>query len=261
MSTQTSQTEDHVSEEGPLQLGPRLVDDAARAGLTVRLIGGVAVALHSPVAAHPPFARTYEDVDLVVGSKDRKGLDEVFLAAGYVPDVAFNQIHGRERRCYDRPDGSSKLDVFIGEFTMCHTLPLDGRLAVDERTVPLADLVLSKTQIFELNDKDAYDVLAVLHDHELGPDDDDRISVPRLQELTGADWGLWRTTMRSLDRLDTVIGTIELDVAAKARLSERVAELRTVLQEAPKSRKWKMRDKVGDRVKWYTLPEDPDRNA
>jgi hypothetical protein len=32
------------------------------------------------------------------------------------------------------------------------------------------------------------------------------------------------------------------------------------IDEVPKSRRWKMRASVGDRVRWYELPEDPTRS-
>ena len=35
-----------------------------------------------------------------------------------------------------------------------------------------------------------------------------------------------------------------------------VQTLRSTLADAPKSRRWKLRDKVGERKRWYDLPEE-----
>jgi hypothetical protein len=127
--------------------------------------------------------------------------------------------------------------------------------------VTLADLFLTKAQIFELTDKDALDLACLLVDHELAEHDDDCIDMRRIATLTGADWGLWRTVTRSLDRLRTTIDALALSSQQRASIDGRIDALRSELDGAPKSAKWKLRARVGDHVRWYELPEDPDRAA
>jgi hypothetical protein len=237
-----------------------VIDAADQAGLTARLLGGVAIAIHSPTASTPVFQRGYDDIDIVIDKRSRKRIDEVVATCGYEPDVDFNNLHGRERRAYYSSE-TGKLDVFIGEFEMCHVLSFDGRLEVDHPTVSVADLLLTKGQIYELNRKDAMDLLALIADHPVGHGDDETINVDRINAVCGADWGTWRTVTRTLGTLENIVsGEPELAEYREA-IESRLGELRNEMEDSPKSTKWKMRAKVGDRKIWYALPEDPDRDA
>jgi hypothetical protein len=248
-----------MSETDLTEVGMTLVRAADDAGITARLLGGVAISLHSPSTTEAPFSRAYEDIDLMIDKKARKTIDEVATACGFAPDQEFNNMHGLERRTY-YSDEAGKLDVFVGEFSMCHTLSFDGRLEIDHPTVPLADLVLTKAQIYELNNKDAYDLLAILTDHPLGDTDDETVSRARISEVCGGDWGMWRTVNRTLATVEQLAATDESLAAQRTTLIERIGDLRAVIEAAPKSTKWKMRARVGDRKVWYTLPEDPERH-
>jgi hypothetical protein len=236
-----------------------LVDAGAALGVVARVLGGVGVALHCPSSEQEPFLREYGDLDVVVDRRGgRKHADTLFTSLGYQADVEFNTMNGPEgRRRY--LSGDQKVDVFVGAFRMCHELPLEERLGADAPTVTLADLFLTKAQIFELTDKDALDLACLLLDHELAEHDDDRIDVRRIAALTGADWGLWRTVTRSLDRLRTTADALAPE--QRATIAARIDALRSELDAAPKSAKWKLRARVGDHVRWYELPEDPDRAA
>ena len=90
-----------------------------------------------------------------------------------------------------------------------------------------------------------------------------RINVPRILDITSNDWGWWRTVTGNLDKLaqfiDTEMTPADLDVGAnpvRFDVREQVRELRQAIDEAPKSTRWKMRARVGDRVAWYSLPEE-----
>src|SRR4029450_517652 len=93
---------------------------------------------------------------------------KLFKAGGYEPHVAFNALHGGDRLLFFDNDHDRQVDVFVGVFSMCHKIPLDGRIEVDPVSIPLAELLLTKLQVVELNEKDVRDALALLHDHEVG---------------------------------------------------------------------------------------------
>jgi hypothetical protein len=247
-----------MAEADLLTLGADLVQAADDAGITARLLGGVAVALHSASAAAPPFARAYEDIDLMIEKKGRKKIDDVSRACGFAPDQEFNNLHGLERRAYYSDAG--KLDVFVGEFSMCHSLSFDGRLEIESPTIPLSDLFLTKAQIYELNRKDAYDLLAVLADHTVGEEEAGMIGAGRIREVCGNDWGFWRTVSRTLETLEEIANTDDALERARPAIVSAIGDLRQTLTAAPKSAKWKMRAKIGERMVWYALPEDPDRH-
>jgi hypothetical protein len=247
-----------MDHDDPLAIGLTLIAAADDAGMLARLLGGIAVALHSPTARLPAFRRRYEDIDIVIEKRGRKHLDALLSDCGFAPDVEFNSLHGLERRTY-YTERTGKLDVFIGEFSMCHTLSFDGRLEADHPTVALADLFLTKAQIFELNRKDALDLLALLADHPVGSSDQDTINAARIADVCCKDWGLWRTVTRTMETVEQLARTEPRVEEKRGVIVSALADLRESMESAPKSAKWKMRSKVGDRKIWYALPEDEDR--
>lgn len=137
---------------------------------------------------------------------------------------------------------------------MCHELDLRERLDLGMRTLSPADLLLSKLQIVETNEKDYLDVIALLSDQQLTTDESG-INVEYVARLCSSDWGWWRTVTMVAERTEMfareVIGLNgSSDIAAKIRaiISE--------LDSAPKTRKWKLRARMGERVRWYDLPEE-----
>ncbi len=254
--------DDGPREDRPVLVGQAtaVVDRAQEAGIVVRLIGGIAVALHSPSAHHRALRREYADIDFVAGAVERRALDDLLARVGYFPDKRFNSLHGKTRRLYFDESGSRQVDVFMSHFKMCHELPLGERLAVDSPTVPLAELFLTKAQIVQLNQKDLLDLLALLADHPVGDGDEETINADRIAKLCGADWGLAKTVTLTLDRIAEAVATDAAGVDAPA-IAGRVEQIRRAIDDAPKSMRWRARARVGERVPWYELPEDPRRGT
>src|SRR5688572_612961 len=151
--------------------GQRLLRRADEVGVPLRLLGGVAIKLRAPGELAPAFARSYADLDFVTSKKKAGPAADLFRTEGYTPHVAFNALHGGERLLFFDEEYDRQVDVFVGAFSMCHRIPLDDRLAVDSISIPLAELVLTKLQVIELNEKDVRDTLALLHDHPVGDED------------------------------------------------------------------------------------------
>lgn len=232
----------------------RITDAAASASLALRITGGVGVALRCPSAASAPLARRYADIDAIGRRRERAEIGALFAALGYVPDKAFNALHGDTRLFFWDPHNERQLDVFLDRVEMCHKIDLGARLDLDARTLSLADLLLMKLQVVETNRKDYLDLLALLVDHEL-TDDEQGINLSYLAELTASDWGLWRTTTMIAER--TVAFASELDGFTERQLvHDRVAMFLTALEVSGKSRAWRLRARVGERKRWYELPEE-----
>jgi hypothetical protein len=107
-----------------------------------------------------------------------------------------------------------------------------------------------------MNEKDIRDVCALMLDHPFGEGDAETINVKRIAEICAQDWGLWKTVMVSAGKIASHCDAYDLPGAQKLTIAERLTVLRLALDDAPKSLKWKMRAKVGDRLKWYDLPEE-----
>jgi len=235
-----------------IALARRLIE--AVDGAPVRALGGVGVTLR---AADAPAAlrRASEDLDLAAPRRARREIEKAFGAAGLEAEREFNALQGSRRQIWWTPDRSTHVDVFLGEFAMCHRLDLDHRLAVDHAAMPAADLLLMKLQVVHLNLKDVQDLAALLTTHEVGEGDDQGvIDRGRIHDVLGADWGFHTTAGDNLERLGDLVA--EHAPEAEARVRSQTAVLREELDAAPKTRGFRIRAKVGRRRRWYELPEE-----
>jgi hypothetical protein len=241
--------EDIVSE------GERLLGIASDRGVPLRLLGGVAVRLKAPEVP-PSLARQYKDIDFAVTKKGGGAADKLLREAGYEPHVAFNAMHARERGLYYDEGNGRQVDLFIEAFRMCHEIPLGKRLDVETQTVPLAELMLTKLQIIEVNEKDIRDTVLLFHGHPIADHDDGAINGGQIAKLCADDWGLWRTITANVDRCRSHVGDYELSGEDRGRVESRFDELLQRIEDEPKSRGWRRRAKVGDKKIWYELPEE-----
>jgi hypothetical protein len=235
--------------------GERLLGLAADDGVAVRLLGGVAVRLQAPDLP-PVFDRQYKDLDLAAPKGGSQAADRLLRAAGYEPHTAFNALNGKERMLFFDTAHDRQVDVFVGAFRMCHEIPFGGRLEVQDRTVPLAELLLTKLQIIELNEKDVRDTLLLVHGHEVAESDGDSINGARIAELCGADWGLWRTITQNVEKVLEHASDYDVPAPDRERIEARLREILDRIETEPKTRGWKLRAKIGERKRWYDLPEE-----
>jgi hypothetical protein len=239
----------------PVAEGARIARAALEAELDLRVAGGVGIALRCESAASPPLRREYGDVDLAGRTSDRVLITALLTHCGYIADEQFNALNGASRLLFFDTTNRRRLDVFLDRAELCHTIDLRPRLGIPGATLPLADLLLMKLQVVETNEKDLRDMAALLVDQPLADHDDGAINVAYLCELAGRDWGLWRTITMVAGRLDAhapSLGDEEIESAVR----EKVAELQSRLEAAPKTRGWRLRARLGDRVRWYELPEE-----
>ena len=168
--------------------------------MPVRLLGGVAVRIRASSGLPSSLEREYKDIDVATTRKGSGAVAKLLKEQGYEPHVGFNAMNARERLLFFDEPNRRQLDVFVSSFRMCHEIPLEQRLTVNAGTVPLAELLLTKLQIIELNEKDVRDTVALFHEHEV-TGDDSGVNAARVAELCGADWGLWRTITANLENV------------------------------------------------------------
>jgi hypothetical protein len=234
----------------------RISEEAERENLALRLLGGVAIKLRARDGLYPAFEREYADLDWITPKGASAAAQKFFETMGYTPHVRFNAMYGQERLLFFDEQHDRQVDVLVGTFRMSHEIRFGKRLALEPVTVPLAELLLTKLQIVELNEKDVKDALALLHDHQVGEEDGEAINGAHVARLCAADWGLWRTFTANLDSLGDHIGRYDLPDESKERIAGRIQELQERIEEEPKTFGWKMRSKIGDRKRWYELPEE-----
>lgn len=235
-----------------------MAEAAEREGLDLRLLGGVAIKVRAKDGLHPTFEREYADLDWITSRASSNGVQKLLADLGYSPQTRFNAINGRERLLFMDEENDRQVDVFVGAFRMSHEIPFGERLAIEPVTIPLAELLLTKLQIIELNEKDVRDSLAILNNHPVAEEDGDSINAGRVAKLCASDWGLWRTITANLESTAERSGNFDLPEGGEARITDRVRALLERIDEEPKTFGWKVRSKIGERKRWYELPEEVD---
>jgi hypothetical protein len=247
----------------PLAEGLRIVAVATGRGLQVRLMGGLAFQARC-LDWTAIVANQRRDIDLATRAKDRKALGELMMAEGYTADKQYNALYGHKQLYFVDEARQRPVDVLVDRLEMCHSFEFADRLTVADVTLPPAELLLSKLQVVKINRKDVLDALALLSEYPLAEGDDagSAISLRRITGLTSNDWGWWRTITGNLDGLRTIAESDlkpgELEFGRKSRFepAAQIATLRDAIERAPKSTRWKLRARIGDRMTWYEEPEE-----
>ncbi len=241
-----------------LQEGQRIVAEAQKNGLTMRLLGGLAIAIRCPSAQHPAIKRTYGDIDLAGFKKDGRQIREFFeKRLGYRPNEMFNALRSASRLMFFDIPNVRRVDIFLDYFEMCHKIDLRDSLKKDKMTITMADLLATKLQIVQTNEKDFKDITAILMDHELGKaDDHDTINEARIAKLCGDDWGVYKTFSTVLDKTSIMLDSFDVEAKTRENVKQKISKIKTAIENQPKSMNWKLRAKVGEKVPWYKLPED-----
>ena len=227
--------------------------------LIVRLIGALAFRTHCPQFGYlqQALGRVYTDFDFASYHRFAPDLHRLFPALGYEEDRMVSRLFGESRMLFHDPVYGRHIDVFFDRLHFSHTLPLEGRLEAESLTLPLAELLLEKLQIARINEKDVIDAIMLLREHPIAPGDMETINVDIVTGLTSRDWGLWRTVTGNLTFVAQQLAAYpQLTDDDRAVVADRVRDLRQAIDEAPKTMSWKLRARVGDRVKWYEDVEE-----
>jgi len=239
--------------EDPIEESERIAEAARKKKLGLKLLGGAGVHAHSPSAGRPPLKRKYGDLDYAMPKRDRKAVLALFRELGYEPNERFNLMNGDRRLYFFDTDHGRQVDVFVDVFKMSHEIDLRGRLDHDHPAVSPSDLLLSKLQIYEVNRKDLVDATALILDHPIKSNEEDAIDAAYVARLACEDWGLCRTVQMNIGKLRHTIEELDVD---RDLINARLDELWRAIEGGPKPLKWRMRAQVGDRMRWYELPEE-----
>jgi hypothetical protein len=232
----------------------RIVSAADREGLMVRLLGSLAFQTHCPNFGYlqAEMGRAYTDIDFAGYGRQAADVRRMLADLGYVEDREVFVVSEGGRAIFENPSSKLHVDVFYEKLDFCHVIPWNGRLEVDSPTIPLAELMLEKMQIVRINEKDVIDAIMLLLEHDLGDSDKEMINISRIAELCSQDWGLWRTVTMNLDKVRQLSQAYtQLSDENKATVATRLEGIAGRIKAKPKSLAWRLRARVGDRVKWY----------
>ncbi len=241
-----------------LEEAVRICEAAAGERITVRLAGGLAIQYLTP--EFPPRGGDRQDLDLATLSSDRRQLTRFLADRGYVGDKNFNALYGHKQLYFQSAETGRSLDVLVDRLHMCHTVEFADRLRRMPVTLDVTDLLLTKLQIVELNEKDAQDVLYLCSAYPVREGDEPgTIGLDRIRPIVGNDWGWWRTVTLNVDHITALASGDSqglVPAGGKHHAVEQLAVLGKAIETAPKSLRWKARAKVGERIRWYEIPEE-----
>lgn len=233
-------------------------------GLTMRTVGSVAIWQSLGTDLRRRFGevrRSPHDVDLLAPSGSSDLIKKLFAAVGAEPDERLIAWHGKDRHRYFHDHSGPEpveIDVFLGVPPLCHEIEFESRLDVPGPHMGVTDLFLQKAQVAEPDEKDLIDAAMLLLGHGASSSAegyDGPIDAARVAGLLGRDWGFWHTATMNLEQIRA--RAIEFaDPAESEALDAAIGVLRRAIDEADKTRKWKLRKRLGTKVPWYTPVED-----
>jgi hypothetical protein len=230
-----------------------LVNGSTAAGLTVRIVGSTGIRLHCPDASATMDAveRPAKDIDLVVRHSDRGKLRAWLEERGWVVDRDMLVAMEGERYAFHHPEAGLDLDVFVDKLEFCHTIGLNGRWEQHATTIPIEELLLQKLQVHDITSADVLDAAIVLATHDVAPGDGDGevIDCAYVAGLLARDWGFHRDATANLERVREAAPRLSGDRGR--RVEQRAVKLREAIDGTQKSRGWRMRARVGERMQWW----------
>ena len=272
MSNQVS-----ISLEEFLKESLSLAEAAKKGGAIIRVIGGFAIYMHSD---HSQECRdlqqslnrlggdrpAFTDLDVAAyGSQWKQVTEFLEKVMRFVPNRMINAVYGRDRLVYNHPVHQYQVDVFLDKLDFSHTILFgklgSGRLEIDYPTLNLADLMLEKLQIHQLNKKDMIDMLVLLLGHEVGTAQLPQVvDGKHIARTLSQDWGFWYDATTNLKKTSDLTTTLfnEGKVTREAfeKISSRISALLTMIDAEQKSKNWLKRAKDGTRKTWYREVSD-----
>jgi len=243
-----------------LQEALNLIKLGEEKGIIFRLLGSIAVRLHSPEFAHlyKGMERPLTDIDFITYSKFRPLMRPFFTDLGYRPrERLIASPAGRKRHIYVNDEKQWQVDIFFDELDMCHKVDFRGRLELDYPTITPTDILFEKMQIVKINPKDVKDTIVLLRAHDVGHGEENMINMDYVANVLSKDWGYYYTVTTNLrlvkdflDEFDVLTDEDRKDVATK------IDTLLDAIESAPKTLKWKLRAKIGTKQKWYNEVEE-----
>ena len=232
----------------------RILEASIGAGLTLRVLGSLAFQLHCPTFGYlqEKMGRVYTDIDFAGYRREAKAVRKLMADLGYTQKREIFILTEGDRAIFERANLAIHVDVFFEKLHFCHVIHWKDRLEVDSPTIPLAEMLLEKMQIVKINEKDVIDTIMLLLEHPLGDVDEETINMRLVGELCASNWGLWRTVTMNLNKVRQLSQDYDqLSDTQKTDLNSQVESALGFIDAEPKTMAWRLRARVGDRVKWY----------
>ncbi|HEY6282669.1 MAG TPA: nucleotidyltransferase family protein [Nitrososphaerales archaeon] len=235
-----------------LEAATQIIDKAETNGVRLRLLGGLAFKKLCPSAVDPRYFRENKDIDLMGKREDSRKIVKIMETLGYRPRELFNKLNLGQRLIYYDIANKRRVDLFLDEFVMCHKFNFKENILAGTYTLPITQLLMTKLQVVEKTEKEYKDLTVAFYDFDVtsGPDG---IRGDEIADLCSRDWGVYTTFRKSLEALEAEAAN--MDGNEQASVIQRIQKLMAMMDSAPKSFGWRMRARIGERQRWYDLPD------
>jgi hypothetical protein len=261
LEKQTLDKSEELTNEYIYEMAVKISEAALAKKLPIKLLGATAFINRCPNYRdlYFSFGRRLTDVDVVTyGSVKTEIIDTFFADLGFEKQQHFIW-HAGTRDIFISSDGLL-LDVFRDKLEFCHTIFFKNRLDGPWLTIPLEEMLLQKLQIVKINDKDLKDLSVLFLEHEITPGSTEGLDAQYIATLFAKDWGFYHTSKTNLKKFHRYLKTIqELTKDDKVVIRAKIDSLLKVIEDAPKSLGWKLRSKIGTKMKWYNEVEEIER--
>jgi len=267
-----------------IQEAKKLVEEANKKGIILRIMGGLGIAIHSEkfrefavklgrIGAGVVKGQEFTDIDLMSYGKQRKKVKEFFSEIGYAKRRATLSSAASDRQIYYHPKGWFYVDVFFDKLLVAnHPIDFKGRLELDYPTITVTDMLLEKIQMWEaFGVKDLKDCLLLFKAHEVEEKGEkESIDASYIAKLLAKDWGFWYTATTNLKKLKRFVSEIDklgpqaeinpkkISKEDREEITTKIDKLLERIEKEPKSFGWKMRAKIGTKKRWYNPVERPE---
>jgi len=267
-----------------LQESQKIVEKAEGEGITLRILGGLGIAIHCQeyrdfaqklgrVGTNVIEGQEYSDIDLVSYRSHRDRLKEFFDKLGYAKRRATLSTAASERQIYFHPKGWFYVDVFFDKLLVAnHPIDFRGRLELDYPTITVTDMLLEKIQMWEaFSVKDLKDCLLLLKAHNVSQKPEkESVDASYIAKLLAQDWGFWYTATTNLKKIKAFLEKMDelapqanmdpkqISLQDREEIAQKVDKILEAIDKEPKSFGWKMRAKIGTKKKWYNPVERPE---
>ena len=263
-----------------------LIDTAEKQGVYLRLLGAMAIRMHIQDTEFMDLYdklsrlgldvdRKFTDIDFIAYKKQLKGIRNVFeKELGFKVDrMMLQYLRDRGRLIYYAPDNAYHVDVFFDKLEFSHNVhfgkdPKEGRLHLDSPTIPLADIILQKTQIHKINEKDIKDIIILLRTHDLieteKKDDPNLVNIKYIAQVLADDWGFWKDATENFQKVKSFTEKYwnEENLITEedaVDVIQKVDRLLETIENEPKTKNWNKRAKKGESKQWWRDVEEVER--
>lgn len=262
-----------------------IIEAAEKQDVYLRLLGAMAIRMHIQdtefMDLYDKLSRLgldadkkFTDIDFVAYKKQLKSLRKVLETdLGFIVDrMMLQYLRDRGRLIYYEKNNAYHVDVFFDKLEFSHDVhfgkdPEKGRLHLDSPTIPLADIVLQKTQIHRINEKDIKDLIILLRAHDLietdNTDETNLMNIKYIAEVLANDWGFWKDATENLDKVKKFSEKYwKEELISQEDMTDVLNKVNTILEiikNEPKTKNWQKRAKKGENKQWWKDVEEVER--